>query len=332
VAERGRLARVLARGLGLFALFLLTVGGVAEVVVRQVKPTPRTQVLRADELNQVELLELHGEPVWRVTEPDQRSLYDRSCRELVGEQGRVVVLVGDSILYMTGTERAADNVARHLEEALGGVEAGWCVVNGAMSGYSAQQKLGTALDLLERERADLVLWEVWGERPTYRRIGQTLYGVGSYARDETETPYVEGLPVPLLVNRWLFRRSRAWEYAVLALGAGAVEDPVLHLHERLIDEVAMRGAQALFVIFPDLGQPFDQPPSVVHLVHEPLRALAAARQVPLIELRPLLIGQDVEALRLDPCCHYNPKGHEVVGRVLAGVVRERFRASPLSTP
>lgn len=307
-----------AVGLGVGALLAALS---AELVVRVVQPTPRTQVVRTAELSQVELLELYGQPVWRVTEPEQRGLYDRPCRELVGEQGRVVVLVGDSILYMTSSTLAADNVARHLERALGGVEAGWCVVSGAMSGYGAQQKLATALDLIDRERADLVLWEVWGERPTYRRIGETLYGIGSYLRDEAEVPYVEAIPVPLAVNRWLFLRSRAWEYLVLALGAGAVDDPVLHLHERFLDEAEAAGVRPLFVVFPDLGQPFDQPGSIVHLVHPPLRELVTGRGAPWVELRPLLVGLDVEQIRLDPCCHYNAAGHEALAPILAELVR-----------
>jgi hypothetical protein len=163
---------------------------------------------------------------------------------------------------------------------------------------------------------------VWGEGPTYRKIGTTMYAVGSYAQDADGVPYVRSWPVPAVINSWLFRHSRFWEYAVLAMGAHAAEDDVLPYHRRIIDETRAAGTQLVFGVFPDLQGPLSEGPRTKHAIHPPLRALAAEEGVPVVEVAELLGDVDVERVRLDPCCHYNAEGHALLGEVLAPVLRE----------
>ena len=43
---------------------------------------------------------------------------------------------------------------------------------------------------------------------------------------------------------------------------------------------------------------------------------ADAHGVARVELAELLVNEDYRAIRMDPCCHYNAVGHEVLARVM----------------
>ena len=45
------------------------------------------------------------------------------------------------------------------------------------------------------------------------------------------------------------------------------------------------------------------------------------REVPLYEVARAFIDESHTDLRLDPCCHYNAKGHEALATVLARWIR-----------
>ena len=90
----------LTRALGSALLGMTATGLAAEGLIRTLQPKPRAQVVRHSESTW--LGTLHGVPIWRQRDP-LYVLRDRPCRDLVGPEGRVVAMIGDSILYMTGT-------------------------------------------------------------------------------------------------------------------------------------------------------------------------------------------------------------------------------------
>lgn len=293
--------------------------GAAEVAVRIIHPTPRGQIARLDDGRySMELYDYHGSPVWRPLDAPWRALREPPCMASDPATTRTVALAGDSILYVTGGEDAHENVGYQLQQRLDAAQPGaWCVINTAVFAYSAEQKRAALAEAMEHAQVDQILWEVWGEAPTYKHIGGTVYAIGSYATDEQGYPYVGWMPVPGPVNRALFRNSRAWEYLVIALGPGAVVDDVSVHHRAAIADAKAEGADLSFWFFPDLQGPLTEPPHIHHETHPALRALLAEQQAKVVEMRPMMADQDYEAIRLTTCCHYNPRGHAVVADKLA---------------
>lgn len=291
----------------------LLFAGAVEGAMRLLDPAPRTQIIRPVEVERSMVVgTLGGEPVWWSRDPAWQALRDPPCFEGADAEVRRLVLVGDSILDQTGGRDADENVAARLQAQLGD---GVCVVNLAHAGYSAAQKAVTLLDLMDRGRVDAVLWEVWGEAPTYRWVGDEIVAVGGYALDDAGTPAVPG--VPPAANAWLFGHSRAWQFTVLALGAGRATEDLTRWHRVVLDRLAVAGTPLTFFVFPDLKGPFGEPARTRHAAHPPLRALAAERGVAVVEVGERLREEDHLALRLDPCCHYNVRGHEVLARMFA---------------
>lgn len=296
----------------------LLAGVTAEVTIRLWSPAPRTQIIRLhDGHNRVVYQEVEGVPLWRQADPAWLALADPPCLK-APETRRTLALTGDSILYITGTPDPQDNVGPRLQRLLDAREPGWCVVNLAHSAWSAAQKAASLLELSRRAHIDHVIWEVWGEGPTYTRVGDSLYATGTYSRDDQGVPQLPWLPLPSLLHRSLFRHSRAWEYTTLALGADTAQDDVLRHHQAALDLAAREGFVIDFLFFPDLKGPFGEPPRTRHAAHPPLRALLTSRGAPSADVGDLLRDQDHLALRLDPCCHYNARGHEVVAGLLLG--------------
>jgi hypothetical protein len=77
------------------------------------------------------------------------------------------------------------------------------------------------------------------------------------------------------------------------------------------------GTRLVVALFPDLDDPLSKPESkpTAHFYGD-IRAWATAHNVPTIEVRELLANEDVEAIRLDECCHYNEAGHVVIAASL----------------
>jgi hypothetical protein len=298
---------------------LLMFIGVAEAAVRLIQPTPRGQVVRlADGRFGMEVHDHLDTPVWAPIDPAWRALREPPCLSADPATTTTVALAGDSILYVTGGTDATENVAWQLQQRLDAAQPGrWCVANTAVFAYSAGQKRAALHELQQRAQVDRVIWEVWGEAPTYRRLGGDVYAIGSYARDDQGYPYLWWLPIPAALNRALFSHSRAWEYLVIALGPGAVEDDVTPLHAAAIDDAAAEGARISFFFFPDLAGPLTEPPHIPHATHKSVRALLAARGAEVVEFRDQMVDQDYLRIRLTTCCHYNPVGHGVVADKLA---------------
>lgn len=303
-----------ARGAAWLVATVLATGGVAEVLVRVWHPTPRTQVIRGAYRDPtLEVIDAGGTPLWRHTSSDWRKLWDPPC--LGQSPKRTLAFVGDSLINVTGSNYARDNFAVTLQRLLDNHEPGWCVVNLAHFAYSAAQKRAALDDLYARAEVDLVVWEVWGEGPTYYGIGDSLYSVGNHFRGPDGVPYLPGVPVPGALNAALFEWSAAWQYALLALAVAPEAEDVTPHHAAALAAAEVEGARLVYWRFTELSHSLDEPSSVVLPIRDRVDAFLMSRGAEVIEERPRLAGQDVNQIRHMDCCHYNPKGHQVLARM-----------------
>jgi hypothetical protein len=312
---------------------------VAELLVRVGNPTPRLQVVRggatpAPDIHQITLL--HGEPVWE--EPGSEARRNLGCR---GAQTRDVLLLGSSILFGTGYE-ADQVVSHHLQRRLDAAEPGvWCVLNYAQPGFTSRSKLALARELLPTLQPEIVVWEQWVNDPGgFTMLGSDAYNLTRLVTDDEGFP-VWG-PLPAALHHRLFRASRLWEYSTLSL---APEWP--KASERVWDEVVERtlpelqqlaeahGVAWSIVYAPPLDRPFVQSAERSHPnLKGYVRVAAWAEQAGVVELDLATVFGELtpEAVRHDPCCHYNPTGHARVAEALERLVRaqwaERAQASP----
>jgi hypothetical protein len=284
--------------------------GTAEVAVRAIDPAPRTQVVRPDA--QRRLRDVRGVPAWeRLGDGWPETLRGEGC--VVGPGGKRVVFTGDSILQVTG-EAAVDNFVVDLRARL----PGWCLHNVAEAGFIGEQKAAVALDALERGGVDAVVWEVWGERGHAVRHGEVVMHVGGYDVDDAGWPVVPWLPVPSALHDALMARSRAWAYAVLAIGPTGRFAPVSPLFEGVRAATVAQGGRMALLVMPELERPFGEPSPVWDEVKAEVAGWAASSAVPSLDIGAAWAGKyDHEALRLDPCCHYNPAGHDALADTLA---------------
>lgn len=297
-------------------LGLSVVLGLAELWSRT-QPPPRIQ--------QVLLLQgrtdiIDGVAVWR--EPggsDERENF--GC---VGE--RHILVLGSSILYGSGLS---------YEESLGPqlqrLQPGLCVHNLSQPGFTFQNQYAVARRALSGPLAetpiDLVLLEIW-ENSVNRLevVGDRAYNFGTLVVDAL------GLPNPFELapglNRWLFATSGLYRYTNLTRAAvrphsvrdkrwrDFAEGPL----RRAIALAEERGARLLPLFMPTLRQPFAESAAEPIAAYAPARAVFAAESIPTLDAAALLEDASVEALRADPCCHYNAAGMRRLAEALAPAV------------
>jgi hypothetical protein len=303
--------RALARLALAAALFLAT----AEVAVRWIMPTPRVQVIRADQVASIE--EVDGVPVWHLSSPE---VARDGCAN-APEGAKRAVFVGSSILRGSGVE--GPQVFSELLRAR--LPAGsWCVENLAEPAFTAPQKAVVALRALARTRPpDLLVWEVWENDPgQWRWLGDRAVNLRHHVVDPAT-----GAPEWRVVRgAWadrLFRASELWRYAVLTL---ATHDPDMaalmsaSLERDLAPVVARArevGTDVQLAIFPDLSRSFAASASKPLPAYKPVWPFAEAHGLTWLRVDLALQDQDVAALRLDTCCHYNAAGHEALADLFA---------------
>ena len=78
------------------------------------------------------------------------------------------------------------------------------------------------------------------------------------------------------------------------------------------------------LLMPPLDRPFAESAASGYVGYGPIRELAESAQVSLVDVAAELSGQDVEALRLDPCCHYNAEGQQALADMLAPMIATAF--------
>ena len=310
----------------LFATLLFTEG-----LVRWMDPPPRAQVVRADGFSSDDsgplLFELHGAPVWEQVGTSGRR--DLDCPQ---DGTRNVVLLGSSILYGVSLEQP-ETVSARLPALLGD---GWCVSNWAQPAFSSQGKLAFAKEAIPSLRPEVVIWEVWtGDAGEYIRLGDTAYELASVSIDDEGYPAVNWLPNA--IHHTLFRRSRLWELGTLALKGRDNErygkrwrDQVDEVLPELLSLTDQVGATLILAVFPSLDRPFIDSVNAYDEVqgYLPIYAWAKRQGVPLYEVAREMASESHEAVRLDPCCHYNARGHEALAPVLAGWIRASTEQQP----
>lgn len=299
-------------------LGLAAAAAVGEVAVRLLDPSPRTQIVRPHPERTLAVVD--GVPLWRHAEPAWQALWGEDC--VMPADGHVVSLVGDSILQVTETTPDV-NVAVPLAATLG---PSWCVRNVAQAGFVAEQKAVLAHDQLTRHHPDVLVWGVWGERGHVVDLGGSYYGVGGYETDDDGFPVWPSVPVPAALHHALFLHSRLYAYAVLTLAPTERFDDVLPLFDGVLAHARETGTTLLLVVLPELERPFGEPPVVVDVVQQRVRAWAAEHHVPLVDVGQAWAGRlDHEAVRLDACCHYNAAGHAALAELLAPAIEELAR-------
>lgn len=300
--------------LGLLAVTLLVEGLAAT------QDAPRVQQVSL--YNSVRMI---GDvPVWR----DPR---DSPARENVSCEGRRTLLFGSSILYGSGLE-AADSIGPHLQEAIPGT----CVENYAQPGFTFANQWAVAQERLAEPPAPVVVvWEIWQNSiNTLDVIGSYAYNFGELKVDSGGVPSVFGLTAG--ANRALFARSATYRYLTLRLAetrpAALQQRQWEHFADTSVREalVASRraGREVVMMLMPPLDRPFAESAAAEFSGYAPIRRLADNTEVTLIDVAAELSGRDVEALRLDPCCHYNPEGQRALAEILAPVLAPAFAEVP----
>lgn len=315
-------------GAGALALLL------AEVAVRVLRPRPRAQPIEAT--GEFRLRWIDDVPLWdRAGDP--RGHPDLACRAARPDAVDIVAL-GSSILYGVQLDAAQTWVPvaqRRLEEQ------GWstCVHNISGPGWGAHQKQQALREVQQTLTPRVVLWELWGtDTLEYRKLGDRAWRMGELQTGPDGYPNPWALP--LRANRLLFDGSALYRYANLAVtpvGSSSGDWPATlagPVAEGLAAAEAV-GGRLLLVVMPRLDRPFatsaDQDRSITHPASQWL-ATVQGRPVRLVQAAALLREEEVEALRLDTCCHYDAEGHARLGEVLAAELAHELEALAAAAP
>jgi hypothetical protein len=294
-----------------------------------VAPSPRYQVVRH---GNAEIENVGGVPVWR-DRPGQRA-WRTQCLGERPESPRIAVF-GSSIFNGSGVppEKVFSTLLQDMIDADVGDKTS-CILNFAQAGFSLGQKLALAERHIPEHKPRWVLWEVWANDAfPYRFLGDSAFALRDAAVDELGYP-AAGIGIPWL-HRWLFRNSRAYEHLTLSQ---VPERPsglswpdlmrvrVLPGMDRLVELCKTHGCDVLVLPAPSLGRPFaEQHADESYLV---IRDWAAERKVHYQLISELLADQDHQAIRLDPCCHYNEAGHRVLAERIAKRLSPLLRSRP----
>lgn len=195
-------------------------------------------------------------------------------------------------------------------------------MNFAQPGFTFDNKLALARRWVPRLRPALVLWEVWANDPRhYSVLGSTAYSLTGL--DVGPDGYPDAFGLPRLVNAWLFRRSRLYEYASIGLAPTHFQPWAVEWREfaekRLVDAfdlAARNGAKILLVLCPALDRELRASARSLDPGYAAAVDVARRLGVPYVRLDEELAAEDYRAVRLDPCCHFNARGHAAIADAL----------------
>lgn len=319
-------------GLASTALVLLAV----ELAVRTwADPPQRTQVLRPS--REIRMETLDGVPTW--SSPAHSATRWRLECAAERPQADAVVAFGSSILAAVSVEPEqawSALLQAALDAAPPGPGPAPCVHNLAETAFGHEQKVAVARHRLPTLRPRLLIWEVWGtDTARYVQVGDNAIRLGDLAVDDSGLPNPLDLPAPL--NRWLLARSATWLRVVIGLSPevrpspGQLEPAWIYGEDlpALHAGLAPQGVELLLVAAPPLHQPFAASAAEWSELERQAAAFAARTPgVHMLRLAEELVEEDHEALRLDPCCHYNEAGNRAVARVLEEAIRPLLAAPP----
>jgi hypothetical protein len=264
---------------------------------------------------------LHGVPVWGSQE---RQHHD--CVEAHPERQRIFIF-GDSIASVP-VERPFPAI---LEDRLNAWRPlpGFCVMSFAQPGFGLDQSLALATDELPRERPVLSFWEIWAPGRHYVMLGDTAYNFDNYTLTGAGVPSPWGLEVPL--GRWWFENSRLYQFMSLRLGQPrdvATDSRIAAQVRQMGWLLSSTGTKGFLLFGAELDKPFSETAATVDAMERLMMNAAREQGMGSYRLADLLTDQDYLALRLDSGCHYNTRGHEVIARILEGIVRHALTGGP----
>lgn len=300
--------RQTAFALAATALGLLLGLAVAEGVARQLD-LPRIQTIGLGGTARL----VDGVPVWRDPEGSP-------ARENADCAGPRVLLLGSSILYGSGLEPDA-SLGPALEARLPGL----CVENLAQPAFTFDNQRAVADERLARAPTpEVVVWEVW--QNSVNRIdviGDAAYNFGELEVDAGGVPSVLGFGPG--ANRALFAASALVRQLSVRLAPTSRTGALAPRWEAFadgplrgaLDRVREAGATPVLVLMPPLDRPFAESAAQPFVGYVFVEELAAREGVAVVDAAGRLAGASHEALRADPCCHYNPDGIQALADVLA---------------
>lgn len=323
----------IARECGLRALCvfmgLATACGLSEIVCRLYKPSPGVQIAGAR--RGLDFWIEEGVPLWRNHK--RREQYNESCPRQHPAAARIEIF-GPSIFWGSGLEDSEPSFSERLQKKLDVAAPGaFCVMNFSQPGFHYDQSAALARKLIPRYTPALVLWSIWGSEPYHYSV------LGDRAYDLTQFPigsdgYPRALPLPLFLNRLLFRNSRLYEYATLKLlriRSSALDSRPFWAHfarhdlHQIVQLSRRCGATLVPVFCPILDRPFadwmSAPDPATYLPE--VGAAIRREQIPEIRLGDILAGQDYLRLRFDSHGHYNDAGHEALAEVFFRWIMDR---------
>ncbi len=300
-----RIGRLLV-GLAVSALvFLATVEG----TFRAMNPVPRVQLV---DLEARDITWVDGHPVWadgwEVPIPE----------DCPTEGGRSVLLLGDSIAVQgaDAPDTIGPQLARRLQDVWG---VPVCAKVAARPGMPVESQLALARAVDPDLEASVVVVLVWRASGSSIRTGRWWIETTPIATDADGWPFPP-LPLPDALHRPLLDASAAWRYATLALAAQRETDipSEQRTHREILDWATSHDTPVVFAQMVPLDQPFGTPWREDIWQKELGQALAGREGVVWFDAGDALAaaGVDVEAVRMDTCCHYLPPGHAAVADVL----------------
>lgn len=281
---------------------------VAEVVTRVGNPTPRSQVI---DLRSETLIQVDEHPVW----VDPYHTPPEDCRD---PSPRSILVVGDSIAVVGAS--AVDSLGPRLVERL---SEAWnepvCLRLAAAPGLPVEGQAALARHLDPHAESDLLILLLWRASGASVVAGHWWIETTQMATDPEGWP-LPPFPLPSAWHATLLAHSALWRYATLALARPLPVDiqADTRTHRTLFSWAREHQMPVLLAEMPPLDRPFGSPWGRSVWLEE-LRATWTAGDLPWVDVSAELAsrGADVEALRLDTCCHYNPAGHEAVAEILA---------------
>mgnify|MGYP002633285164 CR=1 FL=1 len=305
-----------ARAVAWFLASLLIFGLTCELIVRNMRPNPKFQIVR-DTYTRHRLYEVEGIPIWKDADTEPR--WNTAC-VAANPEARPLLVYGSSILYGAGL-KAEEAFTSALQRHFGTTR---CVMNFAQQGSSMQTKYARALETLPKYPGSDILMEIWhGDRSEYVMLGNSAFGLRDIRVDKAGYPDPFRVPAPL--NGLLFRSSRTYEYAALAMSTPAFKDRMEdHVLPRLdaILEMAVKYDSTLSLVFAVPLQENPMPLAAETPGYAAIIAWADAHAVPWSGLGELLADQDVLDIRMDPCCHFNAHGQSIIAERVVPFLRD----------
>ncbi len=233
-------------------------------------------------------------------------------------------VAGDSVTYGVGIpaeKRFVHLLVEGLQQRCGPIQ----LFDSAVPGYALhQERIGVQRKVLPLKPDVLFVGVYSNDSAQFTVIGDTAYDIRVDLEDGF--PVFSFLPLPDALNALLVQHSVFYQWVTLrgiaaadkVSGRGAErQNMAVSELEVIRSECDASGTRLVIALFPDLADPLSEPESkpTAHFYGE-IRAWATTHNVSTIEVRELLAKEDVEAIRLDECCHYNEAGHVVVAASL----------------